>query len=80
MVEDHLSALLETMRLLTAGHEDRPPAALEDQRQFLERHIAPWLPQFCAAVQACAIANYYRRVAQFADCFVALERDSFAMT
>jgi TorA maturation chaperone TorD len=28
MLEDHLSALFETMRLLVAGESDRPPASL----------------------------------------------------
>jgi TorA maturation chaperone TorD len=79
MVEDHISALFETMRLLVAGTENRPPSRMEDQQAFFERHIAQWLPRCCAAITENVIANYYRRVAEFTDCFVALERDSFAM-
>lgn len=79
MVEDHLSALFETMRALVAGVEDRPPSRMEDQHMFLVQHIAPWTVRCCAAIIANPVANYYRRVAEFTDCFVALERDSFAM-
>jgi len=79
VAEDHLSALLETMRALVAGMEDRPPSRMEDQEHFLSQHITPWVTRCCAAINAHPVANYYRRVAEFTDCFVALERDSFAM-
>ena len=38
--EDHLSVVLETMRMLVAGDADRPPAPIADQRAFCERHVA----------------------------------------
>ena len=79
MVEDHLAALCETMRLLIAGDEDRAPAGLETQQLFFERHIAPWVHRCCNAITTHPIANYYRRVAEFTESFMALERDSFAM-
>ncbi len=77
--EDHLSAVLETMRLLVAGDADRQPAAIAEQRGFFARHVEPWALECCAAITANPVANYYRRVAQFADRFLALERDSFAV-
>ena len=79
MVEDHVSALFETMRILVAGHAGQAPFPLSEQQMFLARHVWPWIDRFSAAVQGSSIANYYRRVAQFTDSFVALERDSFAM-
>lgn len=79
MVEDHLSALLETMRLLIAGHDLRTPAPLPSQKQFFDEHISPWVDKCCAAISAHPIANYYQRVAQFTETYVALERDSFAI-
>ena len=78
-VEDHLSALCETMRVLIVGQGPVPPASLAEQRAFFERQIAPWVPQCCAATSSSPLADYYRRVAQFAQCFMAFERDSFAM-
>ena len=79
MVEDHLSALFETMRALVAGIDDRPPSGMEDQQTFLMKHIVPWAERCCAAISINPVANYYRRVAEFTECFMALERDSFAM-
>jgi TorA maturation chaperone TorD len=77
--EDHLSVVLETMRMLVAGDAERPPATIDAQRAFFDRHVAQWGVDCCAAISANSVANYYRRVAEFAECFMALERDSFAL-
>lgn len=77
--EDHLGVVLEIMRMLVAGDAERRPAAIAQQESFFERHVAPWAFDCCAAIAANSVANYYRRVAQFTDCFLALERDSFAV-
>jgi len=79
LLEDHLSALLETMRILVAGQGDRPPVPIADQRAFFERHIASWVRLCCTAIGECPVAKFYRRVAQFTDAYVAIERDSFAI-
>ena len=79
MLEDHLSALCETMRLLIAGHDDREPASVAAQRAFFDRHIAPWVFACCTAIRDCTIANYYARVAEFAEQYMALDRDALAM-
>ena len=79
MLEDHLSALFETMRILIAGHGERAPAAVATQRAFFDRHIAPWAFSCCNAIQISAIANYYARVAEFTEQFMALDRDALAM-
>jgi TorA maturation chaperone TorD len=79
LVEDHLASLLETMRILIAGHDTRAPATLVEQRKFFDRHIGDWVLRCCDAITASAVANYYQRVAQFTISFVALERDSFAI-
>ena len=76
--EDHLSLVLETMRMLVTGDGERDPASLEEQRAFIDRHILPWVQDCCIAISLNSVANYYRRVAEFTQCFVALERDSFA--
>ena len=79
VLEDHLAALCETMRILIAGGVDRSPSTISEQRVVFERHIAPWVFACCTAIRECPVANYYVRVAQFTDCFMALERDSFAI-
>lgn len=78
-LEDHLSALFETMRLLIEGSSLRKPAALEAQKQFFSRHIADWVPALCDAINRSTLANFYVPVGQFTNTYVALERDSFAI-
>lgn len=79
LLEDHLGALAEVMRLLIAGGEGRAPAPLAVQRRFFDVRIASWAFVCCDAICACPLANYYRRAAEFTRQFLAIERDSFAM-
>jgi TorA maturation chaperone TorD len=78
-LEDHIASLCETMRILVAGQGERRPMLIAEQRAFFEVHIAPWVFSCCSAIEHYSVANYYRRVAQFAHCYLALERDSLAM-
>ena len=77
--EDHLAAVFETMRVLIAGAPDLPPRPVTEQQQYFGAYVAPWVPGCCAAIIASPIANYYRRVGEFTEYFMAIERDSFAM-
>ena len=79
MLEDHLSALCETLRMLVAGDGERPPATVEQQRNFLQKRLLPWAFDCCAAIEKSSLANYYRRVAELTAQFLALERDSLAI-
>ena len=79
MLEDHLSALFETMRLFIAGTPERPPETIAAQRTFFARHIEPWAFACCNAIRESTIANYYGRVAEFTEQFMALDRDALAM-
>jgi TorA maturation chaperone TorD len=79
MLEDHLSALFETMRLLVAGHDDCRPAGISTQRAFFDRHIGCWVFLCCSAIRQSSIANYYACVAELTEQFMALDRDALAM-
>jgi TorA maturation chaperone TorD len=79
MLEDHLAALCETMRIMIEGVGDRPPSSMTDQRNFFQKRLSPWVFDCCAAIEKSSLANYYRRVAEFTTLFMALERDSIAM-
>ena len=79
MVEDHLAALCETMRLLISGSAEFRSVPLDVQRNFFEKHLLPWIFDCCAAIDQCSLANYYRRVAEFTCQFMAVERDSLVM-
>lgn len=79
MVEDHLAALCEVMRLLIVGADGVEQKDLSTQRQFFEEHIAPWFESCCGAIVKSPLANFYSVVAQFASSFLLVERDSFAI-
>jgi TorA maturation chaperone TorD len=79
LTEDHLGPLLETMRFLIAGDTARGPASVAVQRDFFSRWLDGWTDRCCSAIEACAIANYYRRVAECTKMFLAIERDSLAI-
>lgn len=79
VVEDHLAALCEVMRLLIVGGEGVEQAALSTQRQFFDAHIAPWFESCCDAIAKSSLANFYAVVAQFTSSFLLVERESFAI-
>jgi TorA maturation chaperone TorD len=79
LLEDHLAALAETMRLLVAGGEGRAPSPIQVQRRFFDAWLASWAFDCCDAISRCPLANYYRRASEFTRVFLAIERDSFAM-
>jgi TorA maturation chaperone TorD len=79
MFEDHLAALFETMRVLITGLGQPSAFAFDVQREFYKCNIDPWVTVCCNAISSKSLANYYLRVAQFTDSFMAVERDSFAM-
>jgi len=79
MLEDHLSALCETMRLLIAGGPGTAATDISVQRAFFAQHVSPWVFDCCNAIRESAIANYYVHVAEFTDKFMALDRDALAM-
>jgi TorA maturation chaperone TorD len=77
--EDQLGALCEVMRVLIAGAPGRAPEPVDVQMRFFQRFLSGWVDACCAAITQCPVANYYRRVAQFTNAFLAVERDSFAI-
>ena len=79
LYEDHLAAVCETMRVLIAGAPGVQPFSIGQQREFFGMHVGPWVFACCIAITGCTIANYYRRVAEFTDAFMAIERDSLAI-
>ena len=79
VLEDHAGALFETMRRLIEGGEGVRPATVDTQKRFFSDHILPWIMDCCDAIKSCPLANFYVRVAEFCELFMAVERDSFAM-
>jgi TorA maturation chaperone TorD len=82
VVEDHASAVCETMRLLIVGGGEGStlaPQSLATQRLFFEKHIASWIETLCTAITKQPLANYYLVVAQLVSAFFSVERESFAI-
>lgn len=76
-LEDALTAELEFMQFLTAkqaqaeeGVLDKAPY-LRAQRDFLERHLAMWLPALRAALEAKLEHPFYRALGELVSDFVA---------
>jgi TorA maturation chaperone TorD len=78
--EDHVSAVCDVMRFLIAGDADTPPAALDLQRDFFRRHLAPWCAQLCVAVIAAGQTSFYKHVAHLMREFFAIEDAAFDIT
>lgn len=79
--EDHLAAELEFMQVLSArvaqtlrsGDEDGAETLLHTQRNFLEDHLASWVPMMCADVRRLAKTHFYLGLADLTEGF--LEED-----
>ena len=77
--EDHVSALSDVMRFLILGDAETPPAALDLQREFFHRHIAPWYAQLTSAVISANQTDFYKHVAHVMREFFAIENTAFEM-
>lgn len=75
--EDHAAILCEVMSGLINGPF---AASLEIQRQFFEKHLAPWLGRFFADLEAAEGANFYRAAAAVGRCFIEIEKEAFTLT
>ena len=80
-IPDHISVDLEFMQRLTeieaeAWWQDADVAArwLQIEQQFVEEHLAKWVPLFCERVLAAAEHSFYREMARLTRDFIALER------
>lgn len=71
--EDHLAAVCDAMRalILLGGAAEQDP--LDQQRQFFNQHLRPWVGACCAALRDAEPAVFYRAVGQFAAAFFVLE-------
>lgn len=77
--EDHLAAIFEIMRVLIGGAPGIEARSIAQQREFFATYVSPWVIPCCNAIKISPIANYYRRVAEFACFFMVIERDSFTI-
>lgn len=71
---DHLGALCEAMAVLV--RQQRPLAM---QRAFFVEHLAGWSRQGLVTIAATPGTDFYRAVARFAQAFLTLEEQTFAL-
>tara|TARA_R110002167_G_scaffold8292_9_gene38484 strand:+ start:637 stop:1302 length:666 start_codon:yes stop_codon:yes gene_type:complete len=64
--EDHIAALCQVMAMLVSPESGLNRAA---QRQFFDRHLAPWWQRFFDDLQASQSAHFYSAVGRFAELF-----------
>lgn len=74
--EDHAAMLCEIMAGLIGGPFR---TTVERQRQFFEKHLAPWIGRFFADLEAAATADFYHYVGAIGRLFIAIETEAFAL-
>lgn len=81
--EDHIAFELEfmaylcqkTTEALKAGDKVGASGHLNKQKDFLERHLMPWVPTFCTDVQRIAELDFYKAVAKITIGYLGMEQD-----
>lgn len=84
--EDHVALELEllqilchrTVEALSRGDEDAAVVLLETQRNFLEDHVASWVPAFAHDMRRFARTGLYRGLADVAEGFLEVEGELLA--
>ncbi len=78
---DHISIELEFLHFLTykeahavgTDDEEMLRGYLLAQKDFLERHLMQWVPEFCLKLQNSASMPFYAQLAQIMSRFIACE-------
>ena len=79
--EDHIAILCEVMAGLAGGRfaatagDDRRRA----EKQFFDKHVAPWARRFFADLERGEAADFYRAVAAVGATFIDIETEAFAL-
>jgi TorA maturation chaperone TorD len=78
--EDHIAILCEVMAGLAGGKFANPA---DDRRrvekQFFDKHLAPWARRFFADLERAEAADFYRAVAAVGATFIDIETEAFAL-
>lgn len=79
--EDHIAILCEVMAGLAGGSFAGPPGTERRaiEKQFFDRHLAPWARRFFADLERAEAADFYRAVAAVGATFMDIETEAFAL-
>jgi len=76
--EDNIASLMEMMGGMIVGRFG-PPATVGEQKQFFNRHIAPWAGHFFTDLQGAKNSVLYASVGNVGKTFMEIEREAFRM-
>lgn len=82
-IPDHISVELEFMQEVTRaeakarerGDDGTVTSCLRIEKEFIDQHLARWVPRFCEKVVAEAELPFYREMAKLAHGFIESEKD-----
>jgi TorA maturation chaperone TorD len=74
--EDHVAILCEIMARLASGSF---PAPFGADREFFQKHMAPWIGQFFSNLEKAQSADFYRQVGAVGRVFINIENGAFAL-
>ena len=77
--EDNIASLMEMMGALIVGRFGQP-ADLPTQRNFFNKHIAPWAGLFFADLEAAKNSVFYAPVGTVGRAFMEIESEAFRMS
>jgi TorA maturation chaperone TorD len=75
--EDHVAILCEVMAGLISGDIAGPAGA---DREFFEKHLAPWIRRFFVDLERAESVDFYARVGSLGRTFVDIETEAFALS
>jgi hypothetical protein len=74
--EDHAAILCEIMAGLVEGGIAASPGA---DREFFEKHLAPWIRRFFVDLERAGSADFYARVGSLGRIFIEVEPEAFTL-
>ncbi|WP_108259363.1 TorD/DmsD family molecular chaperone [Mangrovicoccus ximenensis] len=77
--EDNIASLMEMMGALIAGRFGTP-APLARQKDFFNRHVAPWAGHFFTDLEAAKNSVFYAPVGRLGRAFMEIEAEAFRMS
>jgi TorA maturation chaperone TorD len=79
--EDHIAIVCEVMAGLADGGFAASPGAARRlfEKQFFDKHMAPWARRFFADLERAEAADFYRSVAAVGRTFIEIETEAFAL-
>lgn len=74
--EDHAAVLCDIMAGFADGRFSAPPGA---DRDFFEKHLAPWIGRFFADLEQAQAADFYRHIGSIGRVFISVESEAFTL-